>query len=87
MKEQRNKSNTTNSSTEQIESENSSLINIDNKEENLKYYQYLQKKYKDVTIILANDNLEKYRIGKKLNDKDFLKNYIIVELNLKYYNY
>lgn len=87
LKEQRNKSNTTNSSTEQIESENSSLINIDNKEENLKYYKYLQKKYKDVTIILANDNLEKYRIGKKLNDKDFLKNYIIVELNLKYYNY
>ena len=62
-------------------------MNIDNKEENLKYYQYLQKKYKDVTVILANDNLEKYRIGKKLDDKDFLKNYIIVEINLKYYNY
>ena len=67
--------------------ENVSLTSIYINEANLKYYKYLQEKYKNITIILADENTEKYIIGKKLNKEDFLKNYLIVEINLKYYNF
>ncbi|MBR4485982.1 hypothetical protein IKS57_01215 [bacterium] len=60
------------------------MINIDNKEINLTYYKYLQEKYKNVTVIMANENIEKYRVGIKLNKEDFFKNYLIVQINLKY---
>ena len=83
IEERRNKAKI-NSETNNNKIDNTSLINIDNKEINLTYYKYLQEKYKNVTVIMANENIEKYRVGIKLNKEDFFKNYLIVQINLKY---
>ncbi|MBO7043738.1 hypothetical protein J6W34_04275 [bacterium] len=63
--------------------ENSSLISIDNIETNLTYYKYLQRIYKNVTLITANQGIEKY----KINDNNLSKDYVIVTINLQYYNF
>lgn len=63
--------------------ENSSLISIDNIETNLTYYKYLQRIYKNVTLITANQKIEKY----KINDNNLSKDYVIVTINLQYYDF
>lgn len=49
-----------------------------------KIFKYLTKKFKNVTVILINEKIEKYRIGSISEDAIFGKDYIIFEKNLNY---
>lgn len=51
---------------------------------NLKRFKYLQTKFKNVSVVLVNDDVERYRIGSMDENAILGKDYVLIEKNLKY---